>query len=564
MKNIIYLFISGILLSIFACTSDFEKINTNPNAITPEEASARYFITKAEYKLYAPSRYYYWRANLIHADRFAGYFCFGNHGSWWNDELGYKFHGGYTQASWEMYGSYFNFINTYLKLTEPGGDFENELSHAVGVILQSLYYQQYTDVFGNVPYSEAGDPTVLLPKFDAQKDIYKGLIDALTGAVNTIGDATKTGEGVEDLGENDILFKGDLQKWKAFANSLKLRIAMRALGAPGADFAQAAVKEALNGPLLETEDALVDKDNGINQYNSSSYGDIWIRFGGLGSKWKVSQTLINYLQKNQDPRLGAYAEPAPGGEVTISRPAKDKDSLGWALFPKRLDYIKSVLDDAGAQYTVQENDLDYTITMAENTYYVGQPTRLNGFVKPLARFEFFSNPSKSIIGMDPDDDNINAEIVLTSAEVYFNRAEAILRGLASGDAQSMYENGLRAAMKLYKIDDASIDQFIASSPMGKLKGSQEEMLEQINVQKWIANYTEGFEGWATVRKSGFPKELANGVSDIDIYGLGDINGAYPTRMQYGPKSYDLNGASVEAANAAQGPDQMDTKLWWQK
>ena len=64
-----------ILVLVFggvACTGDFEEINTNPNAITNEEASARYFVTIPEYTLFAPNRFPYWRAHLIHVDRYAG------------------------------------------------------------------------------------------------------------------------------------------------------------------------------------------------------------------------------------------------------------------------------------------------------------------------------------------------------------------------------------------------------------------------------------------------------------------------------------------------------------
>jgi hypothetical protein len=418
MRKYNFIFILFLVFGFTACTEDFVEINTDPNAITSDEASAAYFLPKAQYKLFAPDRFPYWRAQLIHADRYAGYFCFGNHGSWWSDELSYTFSGGYTDATWaSLYGNYFGFINTYLKLTEPGGDFENELSHAVGLILKSLYYQQYTDVFGMIPYSEAGDPDVLLPKFDSQKDIYQGIIRDLGTAIETIGDATVTGDGVDNIAANDLFFAGDLQQWKAFANSIRLRVALRALGAPGDDFADGEINKALAEDLLEEGDgAILTKDNGITQWNSASYGDIWWRFGGLGSKWKVSQTMINYLRDNDDPRLGIYAKPAPGGTITVTRPSETEDPDGFAKFPARIGYILSVLDEAGAVYTYEVNEPEYSITMAENTYYIGQPTRLNGFIKSLVRYELFSDPSEFVISPDADNDDLAPEIVMSTAE----------------------------------------------------------------------------------------------------------------------------------------------------
>ena len=239
---IIFIFIA---LGMASCTDDFVEINKDPNAITQEEASARYFITDPQYQLYAPNRYPYWRAHLIHTDRYAGYFTFGHNGCWWSDELGYSYSSGYTDATWGWMAGYFGSIDNFLGLTEPGGEFENDLMHAVGMIIKGLYYQMYTDLFGEIPFSEAGNPDIVTPKYDTQLEIYTGIIDDLDAAMMTIGDNTKTGEGIDDLGNNDLYFNGDLQLWKKLANTLKLRIALRAYGADGADFADGAITEAL-------------------------------------------------------------------------------------------------------------------------------------------------------------------------------------------------------------------------------------------------------------------------------------------------------------------------------
>ena len=90
MKSSKFLFLIILVSGLFSCTEDFTDINKNPNAITSDEASAKYFITVPQYKLYAPDNYPYWRAMLIHADRFGGYFTFGDNYSWWDDELSYK------------------------------------------------------------------------------------------------------------------------------------------------------------------------------------------------------------------------------------------------------------------------------------------------------------------------------------------------------------------------------------------------------------------------------------------------------------------------------------------
>ena len=145
-----------VLLTIFllgACTSEFEELNTNPNLIGIEDASAKYFLTELMIRTYIPNRYAYWRGNLIHADRYSGHFAFGHNKSWWSDELGYSYSGSYTDATWGHYNGLLGTLKQLLDFTQPGGAFENELTYSVVIILKSHYYQLYTDVFGEIPYS---------------------------------------------------------------------------------------------------------------------------------------------------------------------------------------------------------------------------------------------------------------------------------------------------------------------------------------------------------------------------------------------------------------------------
>ena len=311
MKSYRILWIALIFTLGGSCTSDFDEINKNPTAVTAEEASAKFFLTNPLFELYAPNRFPYWRAHLIHADRFAGHVSFGFNGSWWTDELAYTYNPGYTDAAWGWLQDYVSKLNLFLTFTQEGGEFENERMYAVGLIVKGLYFQMYTDAFGEIPYTEALNIDILLPKFDTQLEIYTGIIEELDQAMTIIGDATSTGDGVQDLGDNDIYFNGDLQKWKKLANTLKLRMSLRAHGAPGADFSNAAITEALGGPLLQNEadNALMVKDEEISQWGSAAYGDVWHNFG-RGSDWTLGQTLIDYLRDYNDPRLEKYAKQA--------------------------------------------------------------------------------------------------------------------------------------------------------------------------------------------------------------------------------------------------------------
>lgn len=562
MKNIFKIFmVLGAVFFLTNCTEDFNEMNTKPDSFTVDEVSAKYFLTTPQYRLYAPDRYPYWRAHLIHVDRYAGHFTFGFSGSWWSDELGYSYSSGYTDAAWGWLEGYVGGLDNFMKMTATGGEFENQYMYAIGQIMKALYFQMYTDVFGMIPYTEATNPDITLPKFDEQSVIYQGIIAELDEAMATIGDAERTGPNVDDVAENDIYCGGDLQQWKRLANTLKLRVALRAYGAPGASFAESAISSALSAPLLDgaADNVMMQKDEEISQWGSAAYGDVWYNFG-TGSDWTVGKTLIDALRDNNDPRLPMYAKPAKGGTVVITRPTEGSEV---EKFDKRLDFILGVLTDAGVDY--QRTDLangDVEIAMAENMYYVGQPTRLNGQIYSLVKYEFFSTPAEEIINKK-NNGTIRAELIMSSAEANFLQADAAVRGMG-GDAQSLYQEGIRQAMKLWGVSDADIETYLANEEMAQLTGTMDEQLEKIATQRWIAAYTDGFEAWAIVRDYGYPAELANGVDDIDIYGLGDINGNYPQRMRYGNNAANTNGANYNEAVGIQGPDVQDTKLWWAK
>lgn len=567
-RNIIY-FIALLLgfVTFNSCTGDFEDINTDPTAITSDEASGAPFLTKAQYGLFGPNRYPYWRAQLIHADRYAGYFCFGYNGSWWSDGLGYSYNGGYTDAAYDYFNGHFGVIDNFIKLTNSGGDFENDQMYAVGLIMKSIYYQNFTDVFGMIPYSQAGDANFPTPKFDLQKEIYQGIIADLNSAISIIGDNEKTGVAVEDLGANDLFFNGDLQKWKRFANTLKLRIALRAYGAPDAAFADAAITEALAGDLLgDGDDVLLGKDNEISQWTSSSYGDVWHRFGGLGSKWKVSKTMIDFLRDNDDGRLAKYAQPVPaqnGDKVKFTKP----EETDVADYQMRVDFVLSLLDDAGASYTKTEHLPDSIIVVLTDIggKYIGQPSRLNGDIYTHVKWELFSDPSEFVIGTvsaGADDNNISPEVVMSSAESYYLQSEAALRGFGSGDAQALFHMGIESAFSLW---NASPGEYLAKD-VTMLTGTLDENLEKLMTQRWVANYTAGFEGWAVARKSGYPVDVANGVpfAETLFYSMGDsdLNGKYPSRMKYGSSVQSKNASGYNQALSSQGDDGQGTRLWW--
>jgi len=559
MKNFKLIILGLCLMMGMACTSDFDEINISNQGFTTEEVSAKFFLTSAQVPLYAPSRFQYWRAQLIHSDRFAGHFTFGSTNSWWNDGLAYDFNGGYTDAAYGWMANYFGTVKSFADLTEPGGDFDNQYMYAMSLIMKGLYYQKYTDIFGMVPFSEAGVEGILTPAYDSQAEIYQGIIADLDNAMSLIGDQERTGIGVADAGSNDIYCGGDLQQWKRLANTLKLRIGMRALGAPGENFAMNAITSALGQPLLDdaSGSVLMKKDFVISEWASSAYGDIWHDFGTeSAAAFTLGNTLVKYMNDNADPRLLAYAEPIDGGNFIF------KDNGTDANFQDRIDFLVNTFDNVGAIYTMTMNASDSTTTFEiPGGQWIGQPERTNGDTKPFMGYDMFSIPSGKVTQKRGQQVDAYPEIIISSAESYFLQAEAAVRGIGSGDAESLMASAISEAMKLWGVSGAESETYIATAPLADIStGTMEEKLEKLAIQRWIASYTDGFEAWAIVRKTGYPSNLAAGVSNPVIYALGTLNGDYPQRMRYGGNAQ--SNPNYATAISEQGPDLQGTKLWF--
>lgn len=558
MKNKILILTSVLFGLVVSCTDDFNEINVQPDSLGVSDVSAKFFVTSLQKGLFKPTALPLWYGQIFHQDQYAGQHAGGHSQYIWDGNFGWEY------ASWLQEGSngwlagYNSKITTYLNFVRPGGTLENDQYYAIGLIMKGFYYQLYTDQVGMIPYSEASDPEITLPKYDDQIDIYKGVISELNEAISIIGNNTSTGEGVDKLSENDVLFGGDMQKWKKLANSLKLRMALRAHGAPGEDFATVAASEAISSGILADSDALFTSSNDVTNMwvEHSNYGDVWHGFGA-GAQWKMGEPLINALSHNNDPRLSLISKPSVGGTIILD--ISD-------VTAKQITFLKSTLDNAGllenTDYTWTKTDNSLTISMEENKYYVGLPLRLAPQIKPLFDGNLFSVPSDLIIGKSNQGIEIFPSVVMSAADSHFMAAEAILKGLASGDASGHYQSGLEYAMQLW---GTSITSDFLASEMGTLSGTDEEKLEKIATQRWISNYTNGYEAWSIVRDTGYPTSAITISDNNDIRSLsGEMNGAYSQRLRYISSAYTSNGANIEAAVSKQGPDTKTTKLWWAK
>ena len=563
MKNKILILSCIVFATVFSCTDDFNEINQQPDALSTSDVSAKFFVTTLQQQFLRPTMVPLWFGDLIHPDGFSGQISNGYANSDWTGDLGWVYNSFYTDlGAWDWYAAYNSTLTSYMNLVKEGGPLENNQYYAIGLVMKGFYYTQFTETHGMIPYSEASDPNIALPKYDAQIDVYKGVIADLNQAITLIADNQNTGEGIELLGENDVIFNGDMQNWKKLANSLKLRIALRAHGSPGEDFSASVASEAIaSGVLADTDALFAAFTTETNIWGgSASYGDIWHSF--TGSQWKATEAMVNILKSNDDPRLGEITKPSVGGIITIMKP--DSDSENFSLIAEHLEFLENTLNASGlvldTDYTWTETATDLTITMPDNTNYLGLPSRLSGKIKDYMHKDLFSDPSDWVTQKTNEGGRIFPTILLTSADSHFMIAEAITKGLVSGDANSYYQIGLEKAMVLWETSTTS--DFLASD-MGSLNGSSEQNLERIATQRWLTNYTNGYESWAIVRDTGYPSAaMVTSTNNNIISFAGELNGEYPQRLRYGTSVYTSNAANAEAAVSAQGPDKMATSLWF--
>ena len=569
MKNKILIFCSSFLLTLtLSCEKDFNEINERPDALSTNDISAKFFVTEIQQRLLRGNMFPIWLGNIIHVDQFAGQSSNGWAGSSWNGDLGWLFNSGWSDGGcWNFLSGYNSVITSYLNNVGEGGTLEDEMYYALGLVMKGFYYQQFTDAYGMIPFTEASDPNIALPKYDDQLTIYKGIIADLDNAISIIGSKTEAGSAFGKLAENDVIFNGNMQRWKQAANSLKLRIALRAHGGVGEDFSAKAVSEAISSGVLADVDAMFAGFPGeTNIWGASSaacFGDVYT-FGGGGSDWRISQAMTDVLKGNDDPRLTKMTKPAVGGIMKITKPIS---GANVALIDDHVAFVKSTLDAADlvldTDYTWTETAADLTITMPENTNYIGMPSRISPKIKGYMPGPMFSEPADIITQVRNSSGKEQfPSVLMTSADSHFMIAEAIVKGLAAGDANTYYQLGLEKAMAIWQTSPSS--DFTASS-MGSLTGTMEEKLEKIASQRWLVNYTNGYESWAIVRDTGYPTAAVITSDNNDIISFaGEMNGKQVQRLRYGTNTYNTNGANVNAAVSVQGPDNNTTKLWYAK
>ncbi|MBI9069503.1 MAG: SusD/RagB family nutrient-binding outer membrane lipoprotein [Salinivirgaceae bacterium] len=424
-----------IIVSILSigCSDLFDEINTNPNDKTTADVNQlfTYSVVKGISAYNSDVYLHQWgiASWMMHLAPLGGV------------EAGkeYEMPTGKDNYWAEQYTLGLRNANEVVKLTKGNAELINKTS--IANIWQAFLFLRLTDLWGAIPYSDALkglDELILMPAYNSQKEIYMGLFDQLKNAAESL-DNTKT-----SFGDADPIYKGDVENWKRFANSIRLRMAIR-IKYVEPELAQQIINELEILPLIET-----NEHSALFPYNwdyKNPFAEIF-QTGQDNGKNHPSNFFMDYLKSINDPRIGIYAEP------TV-----------FSLLIGMPDYV-GIPNLVSAGSSEWDNYKD------------------SAFISFMG--EYFTNVE-------------NPGLLLTHAEVCFLKAEAALEGWISGTPESYLEEGIRSEFKRFglELDESKIESYLNNLP--------DVTLELIITQKWVAfAYLNSYEAYADYRRTGYP------------------------------------------------------------
>ena len=503
---------AGFVTVATSCLDNFEEYNHNPNETTDEELQRDNYnvgskLLQLQNEVVPTEEHLYQFTEILAGDAFGGY-------------------AESTSDSWETKYSTFNpsadwlkapFVDVMTDTYPPYRGIRKATTDPVPLALADLLrvaiMHRVTDQYGPIPYSKIVEDKKeqLTVPYDTQQEVYAKMFEELDAAIAVLNDNLSL--STEAFGDYDQVYGGNISKWVLFANSLKLRMAMRLTYV---DEAQAKTKalEAINGGVIES-----NADNAKFQPTLNRCAMIW-------NDWQdhvISADLDSYMNGYNDPRREAYFLKSVWEGLDYCGLRR-----GWTTFDKTWGFNFSGVN-------IKANDPLIWMTASEVAFLRAEGVAIHGW-------------------------NMGGG----SAESYYNEGIRLSfeQWGASGAEAYMADN---TSMPSAYTDPSEQNPWNGSLSSITIKweegASRETKLERIITQKWIALYYNGNEAWAELRRTGYPKLIPvayNGSGGVVDSNLG------PQRMPYPQEEYTNNSYNVtQAVNTLlNGPDNMGTKVWW--
>lgn len=541
-KFLTYTVASALILAagsmMTGCTDNFERLNTNQYEVAPDNLPFESQFVEPITYVYAPQQNMFQFWTNLSTDLFSGYFMT-PHNFGGNGNVDYKLNRGFCGGMYENF--YLHIFNNTRRLIKTCDEKGLSDYAAIMRVVQVYALSTMTDTYGPVAYQSVLDGNDVAFYYDSQESVYNAMFALLDEAVTGFKNGTSE---VANMQQFDYWCQGNRELWVKVANQFKLRLAMRIVKAnPG--LAKQKAEEAVSGGVLTSADKDILIDQGLSNELTRMF-----EWGDCG----VNANLVTIMEGYNDPRIALY-------------------------ITKNTNDIK-----------VGDN-----VVVAKDSKYLGIRGGCNLPNKPN-QWGNFSNIVCTYSTPMP---------VMKAAESYFLRAEGALRGWnMGGSAKDLYEEGIRLSIKnelKYKgvyaevssISDTEIDAYINGTTLqadfvdpvnaqNSIKAmntvpvkwdegaSNEQKLQRIITQKWIANFPLSTEAWAEYRRTGYPKlfpnrvNSSNGTIDTDeqirrlIYSDVEIN-TNNAELQKG-----INLLNEENSSGKFTGDIGGTRVWWDK
>jgi hypothetical protein len=515
------------LLPVVACRKDFEQVNTNPFNPSQTSMEALFNGVISTLPLGWNEQFYLHNETLYDLTQQGALIA----KAWPNIRIGVD----------EVWESYYSALRNIRALEDrfdqyPGAPEEMDNVRAMLKILLAYKTFKVTDLFGDIPFSEAGKGNqgldLLRPKYDRQEDIYRTLLTDLQWAVEHIHLEANTpaGKPYYSFRQFDTFLKSDLTRWRRFANSLRLRHAMRMVE-KDPEFAGQIIQDIFgkNQPIIQAgqEVCLWPRDMGI-VFESHHWA--FREHKGL----RMGTTIWHQMAVHDsidgsgiiDPRAYVFFETNNKNE--------------WRAFP-----------NVPGTNPPQEGGVPYNGGRDFNFSVKGNACKFSPFHYYLIRDEFDV-----------------PEVLMTAAEGHFIKAEAYKRGIGlpqddfSADAE--YAEGVKASIKFWYSVVNKTQRWVENTPVtptdGQIYqyiyhpavsfGSNGFKLEYIYAQRWIDQFRQPWEAYALARRTGLtPREGAPLTYN---------------RFTYPATESEYNNVNWAAQTARMGSDAKEVKVWWMK
>lgn len=468
----------ALIFTLMISCNDLTEINIDPNNPAPESTDLNFLLPTTETNL----------GQTVYGlglGTFSGVMQQTQQTGW---------QGGYNNYEWDdlshSWAGYYSMLmnnDEYFKKAVQGG---YEFHEGVARVLRAYIFGMVTDLWGDAPYSQALKaelgPDYFKPKFDDQKDIYLGILADLDTANVLLSKGSYTNVSAKQ----DVIYGGNAEKWRKFANSLALRYYMR-LQAKEPSIAEQGIKKIANDPgkyplILNSSDDANISFIGSAKENSNPLNTVYDTDpSGAYMRVKMAATFVDSLQKYDDPRLAIWANKIQTPLVLVEGTGVDRIVGG------KREVSQDVVDAYETANTMKVDfDPEYAgVAISHPKVQIFNMNTANpaqGTVNPYASHlnDRYKKTADPLVLMR----------LISAAEVNFVLAEAAYRGWISG-AENYYAAGIQQSFNAWGVG-SEYSNYITRAPY---KG-----LASIMEQKWLASWSTAQEAWFDWRRTGMP------------------------------------------------------------